>query len=102
MRRKSQKAGKDNTPFTGNCRELVQSEEDISGCITGAMNKDTFISERGKIRRLTPIECERLQGFEDNWTQYGMNGKISDSQRYKMLGNAVTVNVIEAIVERLK
>lgn len=42
------------------------------------------------IRRLTPIECERLQGFPDNWTE-----GISDTQRYKCLGNAVTVNVIE-------
>jgi len=44
------------------------------------------------IRRLTPIECERLQGFPDNWT-----AGVSDTQRYKQMGNAVTVNVIEAI-----
>lgn len=44
------------------------------------------------IRRLTPLECERLQGFPDGWTE-----GISDTQRYKCLGNAVTVNVIEAI-----
>lgn len=54
------------------------------------------------IRRLTPIECERLQGFPDNWTKYGIdkNGKqitISDSQRYKCCGNAVTTNVIKDI-----
>ena len=49
-----------------------------------------------KIRRLTPIECERLQGFPDNWTE-----GFSDTQRYKMMGNAVTVNVIEAIANRL-
>ena len=49
-----------------------------------------------KIRRLTPIECERLQGFPDNWTE-----GFSDTQRYKMMGNAVTVNVIKAIGERL-
>ena len=58
-----------------------------------------------KIRRLTPIECERLQGFPDNWTQYGnFDGEIkeiSDSQRYKMCGNAVTVDVVEAIGKRL-
>jgi len=45
-----------------------------------------------KIRRLIPIECERLQGFPDNWTK-----GVSDTQRYKTLGNAVTVNVVEAI-----
>lgn len=48
------------------------------------------------IRRLTPLECERLQGFPDNWTQ-----GVSDSQRYKCLGNAVTVNVIRGITELL-
>ena len=45
-----------------------------------------------RIRRLTPIECERLQGFPDGWTE-----GISDTQRYKCLGNAVTVNVITEI-----
>lgn len=48
------------------------------------------------IRRLTPTECERLQGFPDNWTK-----GVSDTQRYKCLGNAVTVNVVEEIVKRL-
>ncbi len=48
-----------------------------------------------KIRRLTPTECERLQGFPDNWTLG------SDTQRYKQCGNAVTVNVIEAIVSKM-
>jgi len=48
------------------------------------------------IRRLTPMECERLQGFPDGWTD-----GVSDTQRYKCLGNAVTVNVIQAIVTRM-
>ena len=42
-----------------------------------------------RIRRLTPVECERLQGFPDGWTE-----GISDTQRYKCLGNAVTTNVV--------
>lgn len=50
----------------------------------------------GGVRRLTPVECERLQGFPDSWT-----AGISDTQRYKTLGNAVTVNVIQSICERL-
>jgi DNA (cytosine-5)-methyltransferase 1 len=59
-----------------------------------------------RIRRLTPIECERLQGFPDNWTKYGLtkDGKvieISDTQRYKCCGNAVTTNVITAIGTQL-
>ena len=48
------------------------------------------------IRRLTPIECERLQGFPDNWTK-----GISDTQRYKCLGNVVTVNVAEYILKKI-
>jgi len=54
------------------------------------------------IRRLTPVECERLQGFPDNWTKYGKDGElISDTQRYKCCGNAVTTNVIAAIIEEM-
>jgi DNA (cytosine-5)-methyltransferase 1 len=54
------------------------------------------------IRRLTPLECERLQGYPDKWTALDSDDKsISDTQRYKMLGNAVTVSVIEAIVKKI-
>jgi DNA (cytosine-5)-methyltransferase 3A len=45
-----------------------------------------------RIRRLTPIECERLQNIKDGYTNY-----VSDSQRYKMLGNGWTVDVIAHI-----
>ena len=58
------------------------------------------------VRRLTEIECERLQGFPDNWTQYGnYNGRkrrISKTKRYQLIGNAVTVNIVELIAKRLK
>ena len=54
------------------------------------------ISDGMKIRRLTPTECARLQGFPDNWHE-----GVSDSQAYKCYGNAVTVNVVQAIMERL-
>tara|TARA_R100000808_G_scaffold2037_4_gene8642 strand:- start:2249 stop:3754 length:1506 start_codon:yes stop_codon:yes gene_type:complete len=54
------------------------------------------VEVKSKIRRLTPIECERLQGFPDNWT----DGQ-SDTQRYKQCGNAVSVPVIKAIMEKI-
>lgn len=59
------------------------------------------------IRRLTPIECERLQDYPDNWTQYGINDngeqvEISDTQRYKTLGNSITVRVAEEIFKAIK
>ena len=60
-----------------------------------------IIKDKAKIRRLTPIECERLQGFPDDWTKIGVDGLISDTQRYKMCGNAVTVDVVEKVGENL-
>lgn len=59
---------------------------------------------RARIRRLTPIECERLQAFPDNWTKYGLfedgvTREISDAQRYKCCGNAVTTAVVEDIIK---
>lgn len=68
-------------------------------------NQDIHGLEIGEdIRQLTPLEFERLQGFPDDWTLVKLpNGKMmSDTQRYKMMGNAVTVNVIEAIARKLK
>lgn len=63
----------------------------------GTLDKDY------RIRRLTPVECERLQGFQDGWTEFGVNGeKISDTQRYKMTGNAVTVPVITYLIDNME
>ena len=63
-------------------------------------------TKNNKIRYLTEIECERLQGFPDNFTQYGdYNGiikPIARTQRYKLIGNAVTVDIVELIAKRLK
>ena len=76
----------------------------IAQTIDTGMQQHTL--QDAKIRRLTPTECERLQGFPDGWTAKGINEKgeevdISDSQRYKMCGNAVTVNVIKEIMLKL-
>ena len=57
---------------------------------------NSVFSNTMRVRRLTPTECERLQGFPDGWTD-----EQSDTQRYKQMGNAVTVNVIEWIGSRL-
>nr|WP_242066249.1 DNA (cytosine-5-)-methyltransferase [Brevibacillus laterosporus] len=56
---------------------------------------------RYRIRKLTPLECFRLQGFPDAYYHALKSAGISDSQLYKMAGNAVTVNVISAIGRRL-
>lgn len=58
-----------------------------------------------RIRRFTEIECERLQGLPDNWTRYGNYSgtikEISDTQRYKLCGNGVSVPIVEMIAKRL-
>ena len=54
------------------------------------------VAETATVRRLTPVECERLQGFPDNWTE----GQ-ADSHRYKQMGNAVAVPVVEWVMARL-
>jgi DNA (cytosine-5)-methyltransferase 1 len=54
------------------------------------------------VRRLTPRECERLQGFPDDWTRWLADGtEQSDSARYRQCGNAVAVPVVEWIARRI-
>ena len=65
-----------------------------SGC--ASQSSANFVNDNMRIRRLTPKECERLQGFPDNWT-IG-----SDTQRYRQCGNAVTVDVVEYIAKELR
>lgn len=81
-------------------QQLEPRFDGVSNTLT-AVQKDNMLY-KPMIRRLTPIECERLQGFPDDWTKYGMGGVlISDTQRYKMCGNAVTTNVIQSVFERI-
>jgi DNA (cytosine-5)-methyltransferase 1 len=57
---------------------------------------DAMVRATNVVRRLTPVECERLQGFPDGWT----DGQ-ADSNRYKQMGNAVAVPVVEWIISRM-
>ena len=87
------------------CREY----KDAGALRAGGPGHDpvgTRIREGMAVRRLTPIECERLQGFPDRWTKYGRRKdgrivRIADSPRYRMLGNAVAVPVVEWILARM-
>ena len=79
---------------------------DLTICPTISSNAFQENNLLNGLRRLTEIECERLQGFPDNWTQYGdYNGAIkpiAKTQRYKLIGNAVTVDIVTMIAKRLK
>lgn len=94
IRRQNMKEGKDWSPRRG--KELVPRADELANTLTANQSQEHFLLQQMQIRRLTPIECERLQGFPDNWTAI-----VSDTQRYKTLGNAVTVNVIKAIADKL-
>ncbi len=89
-----------NLAFPGSITKRGRVGKKQSQTLDTACNMGVYTD---KIRRLTPIECERLQGFPDNWTKIGLEkGEISDSQRYKMCGNAVTVDVVEAVAKKIK
>jgi site-specific DNA-cytosine methylase len=74
---------------TSDVSQTIKSHSPNDVNIGGVMNSQV-------VRRLTPVECERLQGFPDNWT----DGQ-ADSNRYKQMGNAVAVPVVEWIVSRM-
>ena len=77
---------------------------DESPTLTQPEHNGISLFDGYRIRRLTPIECERLQGFPDQHTAYGnYDGEVkpmSNSQRYKQCGNAVTVDVVAAVAKK--
>ena len=94
------------TLATGNGQTLFQPETVGPLTATGmsrARGTETIesnhaVMQQYGVRRLTPVECERLQAFPDGWTEPAG----SDSARYKALGNAVTVNTVGWILRRMK
>jgi DNA (cytosine-5)-methyltransferase 1 len=69
---------------------------------SSSVDSPNLIVEEHRVRRLTPRENERLQGFEDDWTRWGASGReMADATRYRMCGNAVCVNVAEWISRRI-
>lgn len=104
IRRESMKNGKDWSPRSG--KQLGVRDDELMNTITANWEVNQAVTDGMKIRRLTPTECERLQGFPDGWTKEGLDKdgnivQMSDSQRYKTLGNAVTTCVVKEIVSHL-
>jgi DNA (cytosine-5)-methyltransferase 3A len=77
-------------PFT---RQLEVRADEKSNCLT-TVQKDNVLVSKDMWRKLTPLECERLQTLPDNYTNH-----VSNSQRYKMIGNGWTVDVIAHILK---
>ncbi len=80
----------------GNCGPFPQGDK-TAALNTATDQNQNILTVANAVRRLTPRECERLQGFPDDWT-----AGFADSTRYKMLGNAVAVQVVEWIARRLR
>lgn len=79
----------------------------MAGALTGGGGKPgegyPAIAEAMNVRPLTPHECERLQGFPDDFTLITYRGKpAADGARYRVLGNAMAVPVIRWVLERLR
>jgi DNA (cytosine-5)-methyltransferase 1 len=86
--------------FYGNRVDDIRFQGDVINTLQARMgtggNNMPMISKDATVRRLTPTECERLQGFPDGWTE-----DQADTHRYKQMGNAVAVPVVSWIVDRL-
>jgi DNA (cytosine-5)-methyltransferase 1 len=76
--------------------EYNDSIADTHHTLRSGTKQSTGVIMESNVRRLTPVECERLQGFPDDWT-----AGQSDSTRYKQMGNAVAVPVVEWIVQNI-
>ena len=85
--------------FYGNRVDDVRIQDGVINTLQARMgtggNNMPMIAQT-QVRRLTPLECERLQGFPDDWTV-----TQSDSQRYKQMGNAVAVPVVEWVIQNI-
>jgi len=69
----------------------------------GESRATTVAAQYNGVRRLTPVECERLQGFPDDWTAHLPSGKqLADTHRYRMMGNAVCVSVARWVANKIK
>jgi len=94
-----QKTGKDHTPFRA--KKLVPRDDGKVGTLTTSLTNDHKISLTKEQdvywRKLTPVECERLQTVPDNYTNH-----VSNTQRYKMLGNGWTIEVITHILKNME
>ena len=76
--------------------EFNDSVSDTHHTLRSGTKQSTGVINKSTVRRLTPVECERLQGFPDEWT-----AGQSDSSRYKQMGNAVAVPVVEWLISNI-
>lgn len=74
------------------------------GCRTQSSANFVYNLMSDNVRKLTPLECERIQGWPDDWTKYGLNDngekiELSDDTRYKLIGNGIVPQVVQSVTE---
>jgi len=94
--------------FAQNSRDeirLVGGDGQVVGALAAepGMKQQSYVAQQWAVRRLMPIECERLQGFPDNFTNVPWRGKDTapDGPRYKALGNSMACNAMRWIGQRI-
>ncbi len=94
---------KDKTDYGWHFEQAVYDSQGITRTVkaNGGSGNIPKTIEGLRIRKLTPLECWRLQGFTDEQFYKAKNDGVSNSQLYKQAGNSVTVNVVDAIVKQL-
>lgn len=78
--------------------------EEVAFTLAASQDQTLVQPDGYVVRRLTPLECERLQGFPDNWTDVPFNGSehAPDTRRYKAIGNSMAVPVMRWIGKRIE
>jgi DNA-cytosine methyltransferase len=92
-----EQTGKDTTSRSAGHKAYFGRDGVKANCLTTSLGAEGHIVKDGIIRKLTPIECERLMGLPDNYTQ-----SVAMTNRYKCLGNAFHVDVVAHILESIK
>ena len=91
---------------TGTAGKGALIEREVTFTVAATQDQTLFDGSDGEyiVRRITPLECERLQGFHDGWTDVAWRGKehAPDGPRYKALGNSMAVPVMRWIGERIE
>ena len=98
--------------FAQNTRDevrLIGGDGDVTGALAAdpGMKQTSYVAQKDmSVRRLTPRECERLQGFPDDWTKVPYRGKPAeecpDTPRYRAIGNSMAVPVMRWIGMRIQ
>jgi DNA (cytosine-5)-methyltransferase 1 len=98
IRSENMKKGKDYCPRRG--KELVERKDELANTITSAQSKEQLLTNGYRIRRLTPLECFRLQGFPDE-AFFRAEKVNSDTQLYKQAGNSITTCVMVELFKKI-